>query len=170
MEKTLKIINQMRKDGLFSHYAIGGGIAALFYIEPLTTFDLDIFIILPEQKSPLVSLTPIYKWLKKRGYKAEKEQITIEGIPVQFIPVYNDLIEDAVKDAAEKPYKKISTYVLKPEYLVAIMLQTFRPKDRERLVRFFEQAKISEKILKPILEKHKLVPVYNKFRRNFLEN
>jgi len=48
MEQTLKIINLMQEEKLFATYAIGGGIAALFYIEPITTFDLDIFIILPE--------------------------------------------------------------------------------------------------------------------------
>ena len=82
MEKTLKVINQMRAEGLFSKYAIGGGIATLFYIEPIATFDLDIFIIISETPGLLVSLSPLYDWLTQKGYKAEKEQIIIEGIPI----------------------------------------------------------------------------------------
>ena len=32
MEKAIQVVNQMKSEGLFSSYAIGGGIAALFYI------------------------------------------------------------------------------------------------------------------------------------------
>ena len=53
MEKTIGIINGMREEKLFEQYAIGGGIAAVFYIEPVMTFDLDIFILV-EQKGVLV--------------------------------------------------------------------------------------------------------------------
>ncbi len=42
MEKTLQIINQMQKENVFEKYMLGGGIAAIFYIEPVTTFDLPV--------------------------------------------------------------------------------------------------------------------------------
>jgi hypothetical protein len=102
MEKTLEIINQMQREGLFSKYAIGGGIAALFYIEPITTFDLDIFILLPETTGGIVSLASIYTWSEKKGYRLLKEQIVIKGVPAQFIPFYNDLVMDGVQDSIEK--------------------------------------------------------------------
>lgn len=38
----------MTKDNYIKDYAIGGGIAAIYYIEPILTYDLDIFIILPQ--------------------------------------------------------------------------------------------------------------------------
>ncbi len=65
MEKTLHLINKMQKEGLFQKYAIGGGIATLFYIEPVATFDLDIFIILSDETESLVSLSHLYQWLQK---------------------------------------------------------------------------------------------------------
>lgn len=163
MEKTLEIINKMKKEGLYSSYAIGGGIAALFYIEPITTFDLDIFIILPGSTKKIISLEPIYSWLKRQGYKPDKEQVQIEGIPVQFIPAYNDLIKDAVVNATLKKYGNVSTQVLLPEYLVAIMLQTFRPKDKERLIVFLDKYEVSQGLLGSILSKHNLTHAYNKF-------
>lgn len=167
MEKALSIINQMQTEGLFETYSIGGGIGALFYIEPVTTFDLDIFIILRETAGSLVSLAPLYSWLEKRGYKPENEQIVIEGIPVQFIPAYNDLVKDGVYDALEKKYGQTAAKVLRPEYLVAIMLQTFRPKDKDRLLRFFDEAVISYELLDRILVKHGLKQAFDSFKRQY---
>jgi len=168
MDKALKIINKMKKEGLFSTYAIGGGIAALFYIEPVTTFDLDIFIIMPdEQSKQLLSLSPVYTWLDKHGYKPQKEQVLIEGVPVQFIPVYNDLVKSAVIDSIDKKYGQTATRVLRPEYLIAIMLQAYRPKDRDRLLKFFEESDYSEERLHSILVKHNLKEAYNNFWRQY---
>lgn len=168
MEKTLEIINQMRNEGLFSKYAIGGGIAALFYIEPFATFDLDIFILLPESSGSVVSLSSIYSWLEKKGYKSVKEQITIEGVPVQFIPAYNDLVSDGVQDSIEKKYGKSTAFVLRPEYLVAIMIQTNRSKDRERLLRFMKESDIFLELLDKILIQHDLKTSFDRFRRRYL--
>jgi len=167
MEKPLNVINQMQAEGLFAKYAIGGGIAALFYIEPIATFVLDIFIILPETSKALVSLSPLYDWLARKGYETEKEQVNIEGIPVQFIPVYNDLVKDAVQDAIEKTYGETKTFVLQPEYLVAIMLQTLRPKDRDRLIRFLDESELSLAKLDAVLSKHALKTAYDDFRRQY---
>lgn len=165
MEQTLNIINLMQQEGLFTAYAIGGGIAALFYIEPITTFDLDIFVILPESAEPLISLAPLYTWLEKQGYRPQHEQVIIEGIPVQFIPVYNDLVNDAVRHAIEQQYGNISTRVLGAEYLIAIMLQTYRMKDKDRLARFMDEADISRPVLNSILEKHRLQDKFEQFMR-----
>ena len=169
MESTLKVINLMQEEGLFSTFAIGGGIAALFYIEPITTFDLDIFVIISDSQGYLVALSPIYAWLGKKGYKPQKEQIIIEGVPVQFIPVYNDLITDSVNDAVVKKYGGTETCVLSPEYLMAIMLQTYRPKDKERLIKFIAQSDISYEVLNSILDKHNLTKVFENFRKQFYD-
>jgi len=170
MEKTLSIINQMQGKGLIEKYAIGGGIATLFYIEPIATFDLDIFIILSEDNRSLVSLSPLYKWLKGKGYNTLKEYVVIEGIPVQFIPVYNDLIKEAVLNAIKKKYKDTVTFVLQPEYLLAVMLQVNRPKDRVRILRLLEEADISDELLEQILDKYNLKQEYLEFRRKFYES
>ena len=167
MEKTIQVIEKAQKAGLFSSYAIGGGIAALFYIEPVATFDLDIFIILPESSSPLISLSPIYSWFSDRGYKPSQEQIVIEGIAVQFIPVYNDLVKDGVLEAAEKKYGNTPTRVLKPEYLIALMLQTYRSKDKERLSKFLQETTIDYPLLDSILLKYNLKSVFETFKEQY---
>jgi hypothetical protein len=156
MDKTLVVINSMLQEGLFRKYAIGGGIGALFYIEPMATFDLDIFILPVEDPAGLISLSSLYDWTAKRGYAHAQEQIIIEGIPVQFIPAYNDLVTEAVLQSVEKKYKEVTTYVVRPEYLMAIMLQTSRPKDLNRLEAFLEEAELSTPLLNTILDKYGL--------------
>lgn len=88
MRQTLKVVNGLKNKGLINDYAIGGGIAALFYIEPFLTYDLDVFIISVERtdEKNLIVLSPIFDYLKSKGYSWKGEHIIIEGVPVQFIP------------------------------------------------------------------------------------
>jgi hypothetical protein len=167
MEKAIKIISNAQSEGLFSSYAIGGGIAALFYIEPIATFDLDVFIILPESSGQLISLSTLYSWLEKLGYKPSKEQVVIEGIAVQFIPVYNDLVKDGVINAVDKMYGNTKARVLRPEHLVAIMLQTYRPKDKDRILKFLQETTLDYTLLHSILQKYNLTQVFENFRRHY---
>lgn len=162
MEKTLKLIKELKEKKIFADYSIGGGIAALYYIEPLLTYDLDIFFIPIEDSIDVLS--PIYGYLKEKGCKVKKEHVLIEGVPVQFIPVYNDLVKEAVQYSVEVKYGRRKTRVLGLEYLIAVMLQTYRPKDRERLVKVFEEAKIDMKLLKKTLKKYGLYEKYVQFR------
>ena len=167
MEKTLKVIRELKEQKVFKDYSIGGGIAALYYIEPLLTYDLDIFFIPLEERIDV--LAPIYDYLKEKGFKAKKEHVLIEGVPVQFIPVYNELVKEAVQNSAEVKYGRIKTRILGLEYLVAVMLQTYRAKDRERLVKVFDEAKTESKLLKQILKRHGLYDKYVRFKEMYFD-
>lgn len=156
MEKTLAIVNRLKDRGVISDYAIGGGMAAMFYMEPVLTYDLDIFCILPGEEKGLNILAPIYKWADRAGYKTFKEHLVIEGLPVQFIPVYNDLIWEAVENAVVKKIGQVRARVVAPEYLVAIMLQTSRKKDAINAGKMLGEAKINKRMLLGIIEKHGL--------------
>lgn len=165
MKKTLKVITELKNEGVIEDYAIAGDIAIIFYVEPILTYDLDIFFTYKTEPESLVSLEPIYKFLHKKGYKEKQEHVLIEGIPVQFIPVYNELTHEAVQHAKRITYSGIRTKVLRPEHLIAIMLQVSRPKDKERITLLLEQAKIDKRRLNALLERHKLTKKY----RNFLK-
>ena len=59
MESTLQVLNALEREGLIRRYAIGGAMGATFYVEPVLTFDLDVFVLLPQQTPDgLVTLTP----------------------------------------------------------------------------------------------------------------
>jgi hypothetical protein len=52
MDKTLKVINEMKKDGVIKDYAIWGAVAVFFYTEPVYTEGLDIiFVPVDEEKA-----------------------------------------------------------------------------------------------------------------------
>ena len=162
MENTLKVIKVLKNKKVILDYAIGGGIAVLYYVEPLLTYDLDIFYVPIEESIDV--LAPIYKYLKEKGYKTQREHIMIEGVPTQFIPVYNELVREAVQNSTEVKYGKMRTKVLGLEYLIAVMLQTYRAKDRERIIKIFEEVRVDQKFLKKLLKKYNLYGKYTKFR------
>lgn len=156
MDRTLQVLNELERDGVLSRYAIGGAMGATFYIEPLLTFDLDIFVLLPEAKGGLLTLTPLYEALRAKGYTEEGECVVIEGVPVQFLPTYNPLLEEALREARDMSYQATSTRVLRVEHLLAICLQTGRAKDRERVRILREQATLDDEYLTALLRRHQL--------------
>ena len=89
----------------------------------------------------------------------------IEGIPVQFLPAYNALVEEGVAAAVVKDYQGVPTKVVSLEHLLAIMLQTNRGKDREMIGRLLEEGiTIDTKKLSHILLRHKLRGRWEKIR------
>lgn len=158
MEKTVAVINALEKEGTIGGYALGGAMALLFYAEPALTYDVDVFLFLPGDKGAgrLLDLGPLYRTLETKGYRAEKEHVLIEGIPVQFIPVYNALVEEAVREASTKEYQGVKTKVIRMEHLLAIMIDTNRPRDRERIARVLQEVEFDRPALRGILKRHSL--------------
>ena len=137
---------------------------AMFYVEPLLTFDLGVFVVLPHGRGNLLTLEPLYEALRARGYHEEDECMNIEGVPVQFLPAYNALLEEALAEAGEKRYEDTSTRVLRAEHLLAIALQIGRDKDRERVRLLREQASLDKEYLKSVLVRHGLEERWNQWK------
>jgi len=157
MEKTFDVLNRLVEEGIIGKYAVGGAMAALFYTEPAATYDLDIFVVLPRLPSGLITLGPLYEHLAGLGYKVEGECVDIEGVPVQFLPAYNKLVEESLREARTLMYGEIPVPVLAVEYLIAIAIQTGRPKDRIRVTMLMEEASVDRSLLDRILRVHDLV-------------
>jgi hypothetical protein len=119
---ALAAIERLKKERVVDDYAVGGAMALVFWSEPIPTFDLDVFVLLPSD-SPLVSLSPIYEWARRNGYREEAEHILIAGMPVQVIPVHNELAEEAVASAAMLDFEGQPVRVIRPEYLIALYLE-----------------------------------------------
>ena len=83
---------------------------------------------------------------------------------MQFIPVYNVLVKEALETAVVKKYGKVKTRVLSKEYLLALMVQTGRPKDRQRIQLFIDQAGIKFEILQNILARYNLITAWKKYK------
>ena len=137
MKETLAVVEKLHADGIIGPYAIGGAVGAAFYIEPVATLDVDIFVLF-EPAPVILTLTPIYEACAKLGYRAEGDAIQIEGWPVQFLPATQPLVAEAVREAVTREAEGSTTRVMTAEHLMAIALQTGRAKDHARLVMFVE--------------------------------
>lgn len=155
----------MVKDGVIEQYAIGGAVAALFYIEPINTNDLDIFFHVKDPSAGLDILAPLYKYLAGLGYQGKGGAIDIEGWPVQFLPIFNPLLEEAVELAKEVRFQRTTTRVMQAEHLVAIMLQTGRLKDHARIAQFIEHDAVDQKQLADTLLRHGLIKKWETLNR-----
>jgi hypothetical protein len=160
----------MVTDGVIENYAIGGATGAFFYIEPDFTYDVDIFCVLSAVKANAIDmLSPIYRYLESKGYKAVDEAVDVEGVAVQFLPVFNPLNEEAVEQARDFDYQGVPVRVMSPEHLMAIMLQTGRPKDFVRVARFLESEAFDENALKAMLTRHGLNKEWGALQRRLVK-
>jgi hypothetical protein len=169
IQEVIKTINQMQADGVIERYAIGGAVGATFYLEPVATLDVDIFITFKtEAGSLLVSPQPILDYLKARGGVMEGEHIVIAGWPVQFLPAQSPLLAEALAQAVENNVDGIPARVFTAEHLAAIALQSGRAKDKARLLQFVESGKLDSGQLQGILERHALAAAWKRFEQQFL--
>ncbi len=168
VKRTLNVLNELEKEGYYERYAIGGAMGATFYIEPQLTDDLDIFVILPQTTGGLITLSPLYEALRSKGYKEEDEFVIIEGVPVQFLPAYKPLVEEALKEAKEVFYEDLKTRIFRVEHLIAICLDTNRHKDRERVRIFMEQAEIDKDYLEKIISRYEMDQLWNQWKKQLL--
>lgn len=167
MRETLKVLNRMVRDKVIEAYAIGGAVAAIYYVEPFDTAHLDIFVQFKGESGGLNVLAPIYDYLRGLGYEARGEFIYVEGFPVQFLPVYNPLTREAVERAQAINYSRVRTRVMRAEHLVAIMLQTGRTKDYLRIAMFLEHGAVNARSLRAVLRRHGLEGRWEENRYRF---
>jgi len=106
--------------------------------------------------SGLVSLAPIYAYLRARGGVEQDEYIVFGGWPVQFLPTANELEQEAVENSVPTTVEGVRTWIMTAEHLAAIALRTGRAKDHNRVLQFVEQNAVDRNRLHGILEKHGL--------------
>jgi len=155
LKDVFRVLAQMRDGGVVTDYAIGGATAVLFYAEPTRTYDVDVFVSLPSGPLPaLVSLSPVYEWAKNRGIEVQGEHLMIESVPVQLLPAYNSLVEEAVAEARVHDYEGVPVRVVDPEHLVALALQAGGARRRERAWQLLEVGGVDRQRLRAILDTH----------------
>ena len=169
LTKTLKVINEMQAAGAIGRYAIGGAVGATFYLEPVPTMDVDVFVaIIPEAGRLIITPQPIYDYLTAKGYTPVGESLKIEDWLVQFLPPTGPLVEEGIAQAREVDVEDVRTFVLSAEHLVAVALQTGRPKDKARILQFIESGVLDEGRLRDIFSRHQLLEKWAVFERQFL--
>lgn len=172
MKATIQVINRMRADGIIGDYAIGGAVGATFYAEPSETKDIDVFVAFkPAPGLLIITLTPIYDYLRKLGYTEFKDEgIVVEGWPVQFLPVSDALDDEALAQAAETELEGVPVRVMQPEHLVAIALRTGRGKDYLRILALVNSGRVNADKLDGILKRFKLLEKWAVFEDKYMRD
>lgn len=151
---VLRAANDLVATGLIEDWALGGALAAIYYVEPFTTFDADIFFI-PKDKGLTAGIPAIYAHLQACGWQVEREHLLIRGFPVQFLAA-SGLTEEAVREAEHVDYEGVSAKVFRAEHIVAIAASVGRAKDKARIEQLLQQADLDQSLLEDILQQHKL--------------
>jgi hypothetical protein len=154
LAEVLRAANDLVAVGLIEDYALGGALAAIYYVEPFTTYDADIIFVAAE-KGLTAGLPAIYAHLQKRGWRVEREHLLVHGFPVQFLAAAG-LAEEAVREARTIEYEGVPAKVFRPEHIIATAASVGRHKDWARIEQLLEQAEIDRTFLDDILRRHKL--------------
>lgn len=131
--------------------------------------DVDIFVLLTYAGGGLVSLTPIYEYLKAQGGFEDREHIVLGDWPVQFLEPSNELEREAVAASVPVDVEGVRTWVMLPEHLVAIALSTGRAKDHLRVLQFINEKAVDQEMLRAVLEKYGLLSKWEQFQQRLLE-
>lgn len=159
----------MQADGVIRRYAIGGAVGATFYLEPVATLDVDVFVSFQTEAGCLVvSPQPIFDYLKAHGGVMEGEYIVVAGWPVQFLPTGTALAVEALEQAVEKDVAGVAARVFTAEHLAAIALQTGRAKDKARLLQFIEAGSLDTARFQDVVVRHGLSAAWRRFEQQFL--
>lgn len=169
IKEVIAVVNQMQADGVIEPYAIGGAVGATFYLEPVATLDVDIFVVIESAPGSLIANPKrIFDYLKARGCTTERDYIVVAGTPVQFLPPPSPLVEEALNEAVTKGIDGTPVRVFTAEHLAAIALETGRGKDKARLLQFIEDGALDLPRFQEILARHNLVERWQQFEQLFL--
>lgn len=154
LAEVLRAANDLVAAGLIEDYALGGALAAIYYVEPFTTYDADI-IFVPAEKGLTAGIPSIYAHLQERGWRVEREHLVVKDFPVQFLAAAG-LTEEAVREARAIEYEGVPAKVFRPEHIIAIAASVGRHKDLARIEQLLEQTKIDKTFLDDILARYNL--------------
>jgi predicted nucleotidyltransferase len=103
---------------------------------------LDVLVILASEND----FHNLYNYYTSKGAKIENVYVYIEDMPVQFLPNYiGPLFNDAIEEAVTVDFEGISSRVISVEYLVLLLLTSFRVKDKIRIKNLF--SKVNKELL-----------------------
>jgi hypothetical protein len=138
-EKVIKRLNRLKKTGVIKDYAIGGAHAVAYYLEPVKTLGLDIFVFAESDQDFYIFRT----YIKKAGFRVRGTHMIIDDTPVHFLPgSLHPFINEAVRKAKRIRVRSIPTKVLTAEYLIVSLLTAFRLKDKMVIPDLLELADI----------------------------
>jgi hypothetical protein len=168
MREVAQLLNDMLRAGVIGNYAMFGAVAQMRYTQPVATLDADVLVSLPAMQDNNV-LDPICHFCRSRGYNPEGEAILVGDWPVQFIPAFSRLTEEAIDRAETGEIGGLPLRVVRADYLAAIALSVGRAKDFARVLSLLEADAVSSNDIERLCARHDLISQWQQFRRRFLD-
>jgi hypothetical protein len=169
MNEVARLLNAMLDAGVISQYALFGAIAQMRYTEPVATLDADVLVSIPARQS-LELLGPIYEFCAARGYRPEGEAVRVAAWPVQFVPAFDSLTEEALDQAETADFEGIPLRVVRADHLAVIALSVGRAKDYARILALLESGSVSREQVARMAGRHGLANAWTRFEARFLND
>lgn len=166
MEEVARLLNEMVEAGVITDYAVFGAVAQMRYTEAVVTMDADILVAVP-QDGALAVLRPIYAFCRERGYLPEGEAVRVGEWPVQFIPAFSPLTEDAMRNAETGDVDGVPLRVVRADYLSVIALSVGRAKDLARVLALREAAAVTDTQIAELAGHYGLSAAWQEFLERF---
>lgn len=168
MKKVARLLEKLKESGVIHDYALFGAVAQMRYTEPVATLDADVLVLLNDDTG-LHVLAPIYIFCRKHGRVPEGEAIRVGNWPVQFVPTFSPLTDEAVRKAETGEIDGDPVRVVSAIHLAVIALSVERPKDHLRILALIEAKAVSEKAMQELAARHNLTDQWSAFKRKFMD-
>jgi hypothetical protein len=131
--------------------------------------DADVLVVVPSPER-LDILTPIYAFCARRRYALEGESVRVGAWPVQFIPVFSPLTQEALEEADTAEFEGVPFRVVRADYLAVIALGVGRAKDLTRVLALLESGSVTPEGIAILAQRHGLSEAWSRFKTRFLDD
>jgi hypothetical protein len=169
MRQLAQLLNDMQVAGVINGYALFGAMAQMRYTEAVATLDADVLIAVaaPERMNVLAG---VYEFCARRGFHAEGESIQIGAWPVQFVPVFSPLTQEAMEQADTADFEGVPLRVVRADYLAVIALSVGRAKDYARILALLESNSVTREQIARLAARHGLSEAWGRFEARFTDD
>jgi hypothetical protein len=166
MKELAQLLNEMQAAGVIENYALFGAMAQMRYTEAVATLDADVLIAVasPERMDVLAG---VYDFCARRGFAPEGDAIRVGAWPVQFVPAFSPLTEEALKHADTADFEGVPFRVVRADHLATIALSVGRAKDYARILALLESSAATREEIAGLAAKHGLSEAWRRFEARF---
>jgi predicted nucleotidyltransferase len=126
---VIRVLNQLKRQRRIRDYAIFGAVASAYYMEAISTVDVDVIIAADTD----LEYAKARRSLANMGDKAKDFGVIVAGTEVRLQPTsISPLYESALKHAKAISVGGVRTKIVDREHLILLALRANRPKDRVR--------------------------------------
>lgn len=142
---VLSELNKLVEKSIITDYAIGGGYASIYHGIPYFTEDVDVLVIVSGDVDfkKLYDPQHLYRYFEQQGNRISKEYVYIANQAVQFFPDISPLFNEAVREAEQIEVNDIPGKIVTIEYLIALLLTSFRLKDKIKIADLIKRTDLS---------------------------